>query len=56
LAEQFFERVERFERLFRRQSIGIDPPQFIAQRRIEAADTVPFETFRQQYLSPVLLS
>jgi len=26
------------------------------QRRIEAADTVPFETFRQQYLSPILLS
>jgi len=26
------------------------------QRQIEAADTVPFETFRQQYLSPVLLS
>jgi glutamate--cysteine ligase len=26
------------------------------QRRIEAADTVPFETFRQQYLSPVRLS
>ena len=27
----------------------------IEQRRIEAADTVPFETFRQQYLSPVQL-
>ena len=26
------------------------------QRQIEAADTVPFETFRQQYLSPILLS
>jgi glutamate--cysteine ligase len=25
------------------------------QRRIEAADTLPFESFRQQYLSPVLL-
>jgi glutamate--cysteine ligase len=26
------------------------------QREIEAADSVPFETFRQQYLSPVLLN
>jgi glutamate--cysteine ligase len=26
------------------------------QRRIEAADNVPFETFRQQYLAPVRLS
>ena len=26
-----------------------------AQRRIEAADTVPFETYRQQYLSKDLL-
>jgi glutamate--cysteine ligase len=26
------------------------------QRRIEAADTVPFETYRQQYLSPVRLN
>jgi len=26
------------------------------QRRIEDADSVPFETFRQQYLSPVMLS
>ena len=26
------------------------------QRQIEDADSVPFETFRQQYLSPVLLS
>ena len=27
-----------------------------AQRRIEAADSVPFETYRQQYLSRDLLS
>jgi glutamate--cysteine ligase len=27
-----------------------------AQRRIEAADTVPFETYREQYLSPVRLN
>ena len=27
-----------------------------AQRRIEAADSVPFETYRQQYLSRNLLS
>ncbi|MBK5105650.1 MAG: glutamate--cysteine ligase, partial [Burkholderiales bacterium] len=27
-----------------------------AQRRIEAADEVPFETYRQQYLSKDLLS
>jgi glutamate--cysteine ligase len=27
-----------------------------AQRRIEAADTVPFETYREQYLSPVGLN
>jgi glutamate--cysteine ligase len=26
------------------------------QRQIEAADTVPFETYRQQYLSPERLS
>ena len=26
------------------------------QRRIEAADTVPFETYRQQYLSPLRLN
>ena len=29
---------------------------FAAQRRIEAADSVPFETYRQQYLSKDLLS
>ena len=26
------------------------------QRRIEATDTVPFETYRQQYLAPIRLS
>jgi len=26
------------------------------QRQIEAADTVPFETYRQQYLSPLRLN
>jgi len=26
------------------------------QRRIEAADTVPFDTFRQRYLSPLSLN
>jgi glutamate--cysteine ligase len=26
------------------------------QRRIEAADTVPFETYRQQYLAPIGLN
>jgi glutamate--cysteine ligase len=28
---------------------------FVEQRRIEAADTVPFETYRQLYLAPVRL-
>jgi glutamate--cysteine ligase len=26
------------------------------QRRIEATDAVPFETYRQQYLAPIRLS
>ena len=39
---------ERFARMAR-ESIE-------EQRRIEAADDVPFETFRQQYLSPVRLN
>ena len=28
----------------------------VEQRRIESADTVPFETFRQQYLAPIRLN
>jgi glutamate--cysteine ligase len=39
---------ERFARLAEVSLAG--------QREIEAADTVPFETFRQQYLSPILLN
>jgi glutamate--cysteine ligase len=27
----------------------------VTQRQIEAADTVPFETYREQYLSPLRL-
>jgi glutamate--cysteine ligase len=29
---------------------------FVEQRRIEAADAVPFETYRQQYLAPIGLN
>jgi glutamate--cysteine ligase len=39
------------ERFAREAGESID-----AQRRLEAADAVPFETYRQQYLAPIRLS